>query len=62
MPDTPVNSRTEWLAKFGREYGTDYLLDVIHEARVGVSNVFADEGAMDTVIRTAMEMMAKEEE
>ena len=48
--DTTVKSRTEWLAKFQREYGTDYLLDVIREARVGVSNVFCDEGAMDEVI------------
>ena len=62
MPDTTVKSRTEWLAKFGREYGTDYLLDVIYEARVGVSNVFTDEGAMDTVIRTAKRMLAEKGE
>ena len=62
MPNTTVKSRTEWLAKFGREYGTDYLLDVINEARVGVSNVFCDTAAMDTVIRTAKEMLAEKEE
>lgn len=60
--DTTVNSRTEWLAKFGREHGTDYLLDVIREARVGVSNVFCDEVAMDTVIRTARKMLADKED
>ncbi len=60
--DTTVKSRTEWLAKFQREYGTDYLLDVIYESRVGVSNVFCDEGAMDTVIRTAKEMLAEKGE
>lgn len=60
--ETTVKSRTEWLAKFGRKHGTDYLLDVIHEARVGVSNVFSDEGAMDTVIRTAKEMLAEKGE
>lgn len=60
--DVTARSRTEWLAKFQREHGTDYLLDVIHEARVGVSNVFCDEGAMDTVIRTARKMLAEKEE
>ena len=60
--DTTIKSRAEWLAKFRREYGTDYLLDVIHEARVGVSNVFCDTGAMDEVIRTAKEMLAEKEE
>lgn len=59
---TTVKSRTEWLAKFQREYGTDYLLDVIHEARVGVSNAFSDEAAMDQVIRTARKMLAEKGE
>ena len=62
MPDTTVKSRTEWLAKFQREYGTDYLLDVIREARVGVSNAFSNEADMDTVIRTAKEMLAEKGE
>lgn len=56
-----AKSRAEWLAKFGREYGTDFLLDVIYEARVGVSNAFSDTGAMDCVIRTARKMLAEKE-
>lgn len=56
---TTVKSRTEWLAKFQREYGTDYLLDVIYEARVGVTNALTDPGAMDCVIRTARKMLAE---
>ncbi|KKM90518.1 hypothetical protein LCGC14_1237780 [marine sediment metagenome] len=60
--ETTVKSRTEWLAKFQRKYGTDYLLDVIREARVGVSNAFMDTSAMDTVIRTAKRMLAEKEE
>ena len=60
--ETAPKSRAEWLAKFGREYGTDYLLDVIRESRVGVSNVFCNEGDMDEVIRTAKEMLAEKGE
>ena len=62
MVDTTIKSRTEWLARFAREHGTDFLLDVIREARVGVSNVFCDEADMDTVIRTAKEMLAEKGE
>ena len=60
--ETTVKSRIEWLVRFTRKYGTDYLLDVIREARVGVSNAFMDTSAMDTVIRTAKEMLAEKEE
>ncbi|KKN10374.1 hypothetical protein LCGC14_1037350 [marine sediment metagenome] len=62
MPDTTVKSRTEWLAEFTREYGTDCLPDVIRESRVGVSNAFTNTADMDTVIRTAKEMLAKKGE
>ena len=59
MPETTVKSRTESLAMLQRKYGTDFLLDVFYESRVGVSNAFANEGAMDTVIRTARKMLAE---
>ncbi|KKK88929.1 hypothetical protein LCGC14_2738190, partial [marine sediment metagenome] len=49
-------------AKFTREYGTDYLLDVIRESRVGVSNAFTNAADMDTVIRTAKRMLAEKGE
>ena len=58
MTDTTPKSRTEALARIAREYGTDFLLDVISESRVGVTNAFSNEADMDTVIQTAKEMLA----
>lgn len=62
MTETTVKSRAEWLAKFAREHGTDCLLDVIYEARVGVSHTFSNEAAMDTVVRTARKMLEEKGE
>ena len=62
MTTTPIpKSRAELLARISRAHGTNFLLDAIREARVGVSRAFTDTKAMDQVIRTARKMLAEKE-